>query len=263
LITGIKAVKDVEVYVFADSDIKPHKDWLRYLVSHLKDENIGASTGYRWFFPHTIKSYLISAWNASNMIFLFTSFNLAWGGSTAIHKTLFNKLDIETKWRNGFSDDLILTKTVKDAGYKIKMVPQCIVESTTDDNFRTFIQWGLRQFTWIDWYHSFFRFFSFFAVIGFTIFLVLGLLLVLFGFIFPVFVLLSCLFLAMIYGWQTYLSLRKIMINPKEKFGSSFLFSLLMPFALLLEFYIIFVSCFKQQIWWHGRQYKQSDLSKH
>ncbi len=51
LINGIKNTGDVEVYVFADSDIKPHKKWLSLLVSDLNNNDVGATTGYRWFFP--------------------------------------------------------------------------------------------------------------------------------------------------------------------------------------------------------------------
>ena len=30
---------------------------------------------------------------------------------------------LREEWKTGFSDDLILTKTVKSAGYKIKFLP--------------------------------------------------------------------------------------------------------------------------------------------
>src|SRR5688500_9938450 len=55
-----------EVLVFVDTDARPHKDWLRSLVSPLKDEHIGAATGYRWFIPSSgsFASHLRSVWNA-------------------------------------------------------------------------------------------------------------------------------------------------------------------------------------------------------
>ena len=38
LITGVDQIGDVEVYVFADCDIKPHKIWLKKLVSFLSEK---------------------------------------------------------------------------------------------------------------------------------------------------------------------------------------------------------------------------------
>ena len=42
-----------EVLVFVDSDARPNKTWLSNLVEPLQDENIGCSTGYRWFIGKT------------------------------------------------------------------------------------------------------------------------------------------------------------------------------------------------------------------
>ena len=261
LIKGIKTSGDVEVYVFADADIKPHKDWLRYLVSYLNDEKTGATTGYRWYFPHNLKSYLISIWNALGIVALFyNKSNYTWGGSTAIKKKLFEKLDIETKWRKGFSDDLILTKELKKAGYRIKFVPQCIVESSADDIIHTFMQWGTRQFTLVQWYFPKFRILSLSALFGITLFMALGILLVSFGFVLPGLLILFWIFLATLFGWLIVITLRKLMCYPKERLGSNVVYFVMMPLALFLMTCNIFVSCFKRQILWHERLYRKSDV---
>ncbi len=56
-----------EIFVFVDSDARPHKNWLRSLVAPLSDENVGAATGYRWFISkkRNFASELLSVWNAS------------------------------------------------------------------------------------------------------------------------------------------------------------------------------------------------------
>lgn len=56
-----------EVLVFVDTDARPHSGWLRSLVAPLRDESIGAATGYRWFIPESlgVASQLRSLWNAS------------------------------------------------------------------------------------------------------------------------------------------------------------------------------------------------------
>ena len=90
---------------------------------------------------------------AQSVSIFLDSYNYAWGGSTAIKKELFDKLNIIEEWKTGFSDDLILTNIVKKAGYKIKFIPKCVSESPVDDNVWKFIKWGTRQLTWIKWYY--------------------------------------------------------------------------------------------------------------
>ena len=46
-----KISADAEVLVFVDTDARPGKDWLKQLVAPLADEELGASTGYRWYIP--------------------------------------------------------------------------------------------------------------------------------------------------------------------------------------------------------------------
>ncbi|MEM0466749.1 MAG: glycosyltransferase family 2 protein [Candidatus Thermoplasmatota archaeon] len=59
-LTGISMASASEVYVFADSDIRPHNTWLYHLVQPLQNNEIGATTGYRWYIPISKTSYLIS-----------------------------------------------------------------------------------------------------------------------------------------------------------------------------------------------------------
>ena len=151
LLRGIEEVEEsMEVLVFADSDIRPHTTWLRSLVAPLNDENVGASTGYRWYNPikGNIWSALRSIWNMTSANLLFSDeHNFAWGGSMAIRKKTFEELHIAQKWQNGLSDDMILTRAVKDGGYKIKFVPQSIVASIEKTSFNELIEWTSRQMT--------------------------------------------------------------------------------------------------------------------
>ena len=50
LIKGIDAAdKGSGAFVFVDSDARPSKDWLTDILAPLRDNEIGCSTGYRWF----------------------------------------------------------------------------------------------------------------------------------------------------------------------------------------------------------------------
>ena len=106
-----------EVLVFVDSDARPQSAWLKSLVAPLVDDRIGAATGYRWFIPAGggFASHLRSVWNASIASALGEreDKNFCWGGSTAIRKATFEKLQIRERWRGTVSDDFTMTRVLK------------------------------------------------------------------------------------------------------------------------------------------------------
>jgi len=248
--------------VFADSDIHPHKTWLSELVSYLKNDDVAVTTGYRWYFPSDLNSLFVSCWNMVNSLSLFyKSYNFAWGGSTAIKKQLFDKLHIEGEWKKGFSDDLILTKTVKDAGYEIKFLPQCVSESPVDENIWRFIKWGTRQLTWVRWYFPSIWGVSVFGAVALKIATILGFVLLFFGYTLPGLLMVSTIFFEMLSGWIAHSTFRKNMRYPKERFGSSFSYAMIMPIVFFIIAYNNIASIFKSEIKWHGRIYKKQHKS--
>jgi len=138
-----------EVLVFADSDARPSADWLRSLVGALEGPAIGAATGYRWLIAPkpTPGSELRSAWNASIATALGpnTKSNFCWGGSMAMRRETFERLDIREKWRGVLSDDFALTHAVKAAGLEIKFVPQALTASVEDCTFGEMLEFTTRQ----------------------------------------------------------------------------------------------------------------------
>ena len=138
-----------EVFVFVDSDARPSTDWLRSLVAPLEDVTIGATTGYRWFISRrpTFASELRNIWNASIASALGpdSKSNFCWGGSTAIRRDTFERLDIREKWSGTLSDDLTVTRVIKDAGMKVKFVPQALTPSIGNCKFSEMLEFTTRQ----------------------------------------------------------------------------------------------------------------------
>lgn len=138
-----------EVLVFVDTDARPAKDWLRKLVAPLADETLGASTGYRWFIPERggLASRLRSVWNASvaSALGSDTTKNFCWGGSTAIRRSTFTKLNVSERWRGTVSDDFTITHVLKKAKLPIHFTPNCLVASVGDCNFRELLEFTTRQ----------------------------------------------------------------------------------------------------------------------
>jgi cellulose synthase/poly-beta-1,6-N-acetylglucosamine synthase-like glycosyltransferase len=149
LLRGIEAVDPaVEVLVFADIDASPSPDWLRSLVAPLADSRVTVSTGFRWYLPGAgFVSRLRAAWDTSIASLLGDpSRNPAWGGSTAIRRSTFRELAIaERHWASTVSDDLSLTRAVREAGGTIAFESRCLVASREESSLPEFLRWSTRQ----------------------------------------------------------------------------------------------------------------------
>ncbi len=138
-----------QVFVFVDSDARPSKDWLRNLVAPLEDVNVGAATGYRWLLSDrpTFASELRSVWNASiaSALGADTKSNFCWGGSMAIRRDTFERLDIREKWRGTLADDFAVTRAMNAAKLPIYFVPQALTASIEDCTVREMLEFTTRQ----------------------------------------------------------------------------------------------------------------------
>ncbi|HSS21731.1 MAG TPA: glycosyltransferase family 2 protein [Pyrinomonadaceae bacterium] len=137
------------VFVFVDSDARPEANWLQSLVAPLSDPELGAATGYRWFVPERggLASQLRSVWNASiaSALGADKTKNFCWGGSTAIRRSTFEKLQVAERWRGTVSDDFALTNVLHEANLPIHFVPACLVASVGDCSFRELLEFTNRQ----------------------------------------------------------------------------------------------------------------------
>src|SRR5207253_1798166 len=136
-----------EIVVFADSDIRPPTDWLRQLVQPLADSTVGVATGFRWYVPPrpTFWSLVRAEWNAVSANVLFDPRRaFAWGGSCAVRRDDLVKLSLADRWRNVLSDDLVLTRAVRDAGLKIAYAPAALVPTCGGGDGRACLQLCVR-----------------------------------------------------------------------------------------------------------------------
>jgi ceramide glucosyltransferase len=143
-----------DIYVFCDSDARFPSNWLSRLVAPLELNNV--TTGYRWYVANRFHfpTVMRSAWNASSVSILGDhDRNFAWGGSTAIHRETFHRLNILEAWRGSVSDDYSLTRAVQRAGVKIIFVPECLVPSYGDCSFRELVEFTTRQIIITRVYH--------------------------------------------------------------------------------------------------------------
>jgi ceramide glucosyltransferase len=144
----LQAAQGFDVYVFADSDGRPGRGWLSRLVGSLADSNLGAVTTFRWFFPQTggFWSALASAWNAPAATYLGEHHrNFCWGGGTAIRQDRFEQSNVFEFWNGSVSDDLSLTRALRQSGLSILFAPECIVPTIFDCDAAGLLEFTNRQ----------------------------------------------------------------------------------------------------------------------
>ena len=151
LLAAVKATrKTSQIFAFADSDGRVTKRWLRALVAPLREEGVGATTGYRWFapVPPTFWSLIRSVWDAVTLGLLGSgNCALAWGGASAISKETFFAARLPEYWRETISDDYALASAIHAAGLRIAYAPGALVPCLERTTARRFFSWARRQLT--------------------------------------------------------------------------------------------------------------------
>lgn len=138
-----------EILVFADSDGRPGRSWLRRLTGPLSDARIGATTTMRWLIANTndLATRLLAAWNAPILTLLGenTSRNFCWGGGTAIRKSVFEETGVLEEWQNSVSDDYSMTSALQRASRPVVFLPECLTVSHVETDFDRLMEFTNRQ----------------------------------------------------------------------------------------------------------------------
>jgi cellulose synthase/poly-beta-1,6-N-acetylglucosamine synthase-like glycosyltransferase len=262
----IAAVREIdprcEVIVFVDTDARPDTNWLRKLVAPLSDEKLGASTGYRWFIPERggLATRLRGVWNASIASALGEDNhkNFCWGGSTAIARSTFVRLNVAERWAGTVSDDFTLTRVLKEAELPIHFTPNCLVPSVGDCDFGELLEFTTRQIKitrvyashlWLPLMLGSGLFCTVFFG-GIALWLVTGSVVVL--------AILALLFLlGAAKGFIRWRAIGVPLAEHKSKLNRDlWAHIILWPFASLLYFYNTLVAAFSRRIKWRGITYE-------
>ncbi|MEM7697085.1 MAG: glycosyltransferase [Verrucomicrobiota bacterium] len=144
------------IIVFADADIEIDSTWLGKLVAPLNHGTHAFSTSYRWLVPRrpSFASQLASTINASITTQggpEWSSF--LWGGTMAMTRDAFDKIDVPGLLRGSLNDDLRISKVARKAGNRIAFVRSLITPTKVDFTLSSFLEFARRQYTQV-------RFFS-------------------------------------------------------------------------------------------------------
>jgi len=138
---------DCEVFAFFDTDAVPGLWALGHLVAPLKEESVGAATGFRWYCAAGgLANGVRCLWNAAAVSLMERRrTRFCWGGAMAMTRRRFEELHIAGRWQRALSDDLQVTRAVREAGLDIRFVPQALVPSHDRTDLRGFVSFARRQ----------------------------------------------------------------------------------------------------------------------
>ncbi len=267
----LEADEKSEVFVFVDSDARPNENWLRNLVEPLADKSVGCATGYRWFIQQSggIATHLRSVWNASIASTLGenTKGNFCWGGSTAIRREVFEKLNVREKWKGTLSDDFALTNILKEAEMPIKFVPSCLTATVEDCTFKELLEFTTRQMKITRVYSPTHFKVSVIGSILFTFTFWTGIVLLVFATGIHFWLILFLTSIMFIFGigkaWLRLNAVKLILSDYKNELNKQFLPQILLwTITPILYLYNNISAMFSRKIIWRGIEYKLESASK-
>ncbi|MDF1860886.1 MAG: glycosyltransferase [Verrucomicrobiales bacterium] len=257
-----------EVVVFADADISFKTDWLPRLIAPINQKTHPLATTYRWLVPKrpTLPNQVASVINGSITTQGGSELtNVLWGGSMAIARSVFDKLDVSSLLEGSLNDDLRLSKAARKAGNKIAFVRSLVLPTMIDFNWKTFFEFAKRQYTQV-------KFFSPILYTGTNFvlgFYAIGLLSIIGALVYGYF-----------YAWipiaaayvidqfralmrqQIYLSLFPEDGVRRKLFSAGWLEHMLTPFWMLLHWLLLISTWTQSKITWAGTQYRILSKSK-
>ena len=127
----------VQYLVFVDGDARPDRQWLQTLIAGTNKEDVGATTGYRWFIPQrpTLPNLVLYSINSGVAMWFGRGRiapNFVWGGSWAMRRDLFESLALRQAWDGVLCDDMVASRVIQRAGLRIAFEPACVLASPAD-----------------------------------------------------------------------------------------------------------------------------------
>ncbi len=141
---------DVRIMAFADADIRPTTQWLQLICWGVcKMKNATANTGYRWMLPerNTLPNLFLSSINSAVAGSMGSGGHfLVWGGSWAMRRSYFDRLEMRERWAGTLSDDLVASQVIFDAGERVVYEPRCLCSTPFDMTWSQAIEFSRRQY---------------------------------------------------------------------------------------------------------------------
>ncbi len=155
LISAILQLDDrIEIVALVDADASVEPDWLSRLIAPLKDPQVGAATGNRWFAPDSgVGSLVRKIWNAAALPQM-TLYRIPWGGSLALRRETIDQCNLLDRWSVAFCEDTMLTSRLAEFDLTVVRVPDLIIVNRETTTLREALTWIGRQLLTVRLYHA-------------------------------------------------------------------------------------------------------------
>jgi cellulose synthase/poly-beta-1,6-N-acetylglucosamine synthase-like glycosyltransferase len=143
-----------QAVALVDADTMPHRSWLAELTAPFADEQVGATTGNRWYMPGVsswgaLVRYL---WNAAAVVQMYW-YEIAWGGTLAVKRKVIDELGLLDRWRHALCEDTMLFRQLGKRGLRVKFVPSLMMVNREDCGLISCLSWISRQLLTARLYH--------------------------------------------------------------------------------------------------------------
>ncbi|MCA9016427.1 MAG: glycosyltransferase family 2 protein [Planctomycetaceae bacterium] len=144
-----------EVFAWLDSDVVPHRTWLRDLVAPLQHSHVGVASGIRWYAPRDANTGTLvrAVWNAAAVVQML-ALEIAWGGSIALSRQVFENPLLIHSWSKMMWDDTGLKSIVSRLRLGIAFAPAATMVNQESISFRSCFHFITRQLMNVRFYHS-------------------------------------------------------------------------------------------------------------
>lgn len=157
-----------EVFAWLDSDVVPHRTWLKALVVPLQDSQVGVASGIRWYAPRDANpgTLVRAVWNAAAVIQML-SLEIAWGGSIALSRQVFQNPLLVNSWSKMMWDDTGLKAISSQMGLNIGFAPAATMVNQESISFRSCFHFIARQLMNVRFYHPHWRWIAGLGIVAF------------------------------------------------------------------------------------------------
>ena len=140
-----------DTVVISDSDVRVRPDYLRQVVSPLRDPNVGAVTCF--YLPTEVRTFTDHLQTAGMISDFYPGILVAWqldgvkfalGTTIATTRTCLNKFGGYPVLENGPADDLLVGRHIAEQGCEVVLLPYAIATVPDYDSIRALVAKRLR-----------------------------------------------------------------------------------------------------------------------
>ncbi|MFZ6029038.1 MAG: glycosyltransferase [Chloroflexota bacterium] len=150
ILKSMELAGEVDLFLFADADIEPHRTWLQEMVAPFVEPHTGVVSGIFRRVPVnrgvSLGNYLAGVFGAYIVAGMSDDrLKAVWGGSLAIRRSVIEGLHLRERLATEIVDDIVIMDALRQHKVERRYVPSCTLKSYCDMSTPDSIEWLARQ----------------------------------------------------------------------------------------------------------------------